>query len=396
MTLSLVGPGAAGVAAVGAAPMAAAPTTLADVAPACGTVPLDVELIIDHSGSMTSNSNNGHTREYWAQQAAFTLIDRLQANGGVGTGAASSTTGTRHRVGVTQFSGTTASVVSALASRDAAGTKALITSLGSGNTPFKLGMSTGAGDLTGHMRTTDFGLAVQHIVIFLSDGRPNPDGGSSTQRPTASEILAFQNQADQVFSIAVGSGGSGSNQVDLALMQSLAKPNDASHSRNIVDLSGLPAFFDTIFSTIACTGSPTITKTVTDGASFPGGQFDFSVACGTANLITASIALGAGATTGSTTVSGIVDGAFCTVSEKSTLPDAGASWTWGVPVYTGNPASIVAGGLRRSVSPTRGPSSCPCAVACQERHPGHVLGGRRRHQLQLPRQEHRQRDPPAR
>ena len=101
MTTSLVGPGATGVAATDATPAAAAP---ADVAPVCGTVPLDVELIIDHSGSMTSNSDNSHTREYWAQQAADALINDLQANGGVGTTANASLG--RHRVGVTQFSGT--------------------------------------------------------------------------------------------------------------------------------------------------------------------------------------------------------------------------------------------------------------------------------------------------
>ncbi len=271
--MSIVGPGTSGVAAA-PMPVSAARAAAPDAAAACGLVPIDVELIIDHSGSMTSNSNNGHTREYWAQQAAFTLIDALQANGGVGTGAATSSGG-RHRVGVTQFSGTTASVVSALASHDAAGTKPLITSTGNGNTPFKTGMSTGAADLTSHARGTDFGLTVQHVIVFLSDGRPNPDGSSSnnppwantggSQRPTQSDGNTFRGSADQVFSIAVGSGGgSGSNLVDLALMQALAKPNDSAHYTNIVDSSRLPAFFASVFQTIACPSpSPSPAPTLT-------------------------------------------------------------------------------------------------------------------------------------
>jgi len=220
---------------------------------ACGTVPLDVELVIDHSGSMTTNSDNGQTREYWAQQAADALIDALQANGGVGTGAASSVVGTLHRVGVTEFSGTTATVVSSLGANNAAATKSLITVTGSGGTPFKTGMATGAADLTSHRRGSDFGLLVRHVIVFLSDGRPNPDSTTGTtppwtdvttsQRPTQDDGAAFLAAADQVFSVAVGSGGNGSSQVDLALMQALAKPNDPNHYTNIVNSSGLPAFF---------------------------------------------------------------------------------------------------------------------------------------------------------
>lgn len=234
--------------------------TASSVEQACGTVPLDVEVILDNSGSMGTNSNNGHTRAYWASAAIKQLIDDLDANGGVGTGAASSSGG-RHRVGLTKYSGSTAVVLSALASHDAAGTEALVPGSASGSTPFKLGMAAGAADLTAHERSTDFGLTVRHVEIILSDGRPNPDPG---MRPSAGEIASFRSAADQVISIAIGSGGSGASHVDLALMESLAKPDDASHYANIVDASGLPTFFAGLFETIACpTATPVPTATPT-------------------------------------------------------------------------------------------------------------------------------------
>ena len=248
---ALVAPAGAAASAGSAATGARAASTAVE---GCGTVPLDVEIILDGSSSMSSNSNNGHTRAYWASAAIKQLIDQLDDNGGVGTGGATSSGG-RHRVGLTVYAGSTASVLSALASRDAAGTKAVVPSSASGNTPFKVGMTTGAADLVNHERSTDFGLAVRHVEIMLSDGRPNPDPG---MRPSAGDTSTFKAAADQVIAIAIGSGGSGVSQVDLALMQSLAKPNAASHYANIVDSSGLPAFFSNLFETIAC---PTLTPT---------------------------------------------------------------------------------------------------------------------------------------
>ena len=252
----------------------------------CGLVPVDVEIILDQSGSMGSNSNAGHTREYWAQQAASQLVSDLDANGGVGTGAATSSGG-RHRVGLTTFHGTINSpsgypgytVASPLGSQNAAGTTTTINSLvASGNTPFKAGMAGGAADLTAHMRTTDFGLPVTHVIVFISDGRPNPDGPTSgwgngtSQRPTQADATAFKGAAEQVFSIAIGSGGSGASQVDLALMQALAKPNDAAHYANVVDSSKLPSLFSDIFNTIACKTTPSLSTQVSTAAADFGGS----------------------------------------------------------------------------------------------------------------------------
>src|ERR1035437_6093923 len=236
--------GAAGVLAIGGAALAVSPNTPAAPAVAvaqnvCGTVPLDVEIILDTSGSMGSNSSSGQTRLHWAQAAATQLVNDLNSHGTVG-GASG-----LHHVGLTTFSGTTSTVQLALGASTGAQVNTAIGALtATGNTPFKTGMTTGAADLPTHGRTTP----VQHVIIFLSDGRPNPDPG---QRPSATDITNFQASADTIYSIAIGQGGSGSSQVDLALMQSLAKPASG-HYFNVIDSSLLPTLFSSIFTQIAC------------------------------------------------------------------------------------------------------------------------------------------------
>ena len=245
--------GAAGVLAIGGAALAVSPNKPATPvqalgAPAagettnyCGTVPLDVEIILDTSGSMTSNKSAGQTRLYWAEAAAKQLVGQLDGNGGVG-GASG-----LHHVGLTTFSGSSATPHPSLWTSDANTVNLAISGLvAGGSTPFKTGMVSGAGDLTAHESAS-----AQHVIIFLSDGRPNPDPG---QRPSAADITNFQATADPIYSIAIGQGGSGSSQVDLPLMQSLAKPASG-HYFNVTDSNlsdGLPALFGNIFTQIAC------------------------------------------------------------------------------------------------------------------------------------------------
>jgi hypothetical protein len=250
--------GAVGVLAIGGAALAVSPNTPAAPAVAvnvCGTVPLDVEIILDTSGSMSSNSSAGETRLHWAQAAATQLVNDLNTHGIVG-GASG-----LHHVGLTTFSGTTSTVQLPLGTSDASTVNAKISGLtATGNTPFKTGMATGAADLTNHGRTTP----VQHVIIFLSDGRPNPDPG---QRPSALDITNFQASADTIYSIAIGQGGSGSSQVDLALMQSLAKPASG-HYFNVIDSNLLPTLFSSIFTQIAC---PTLIITASSDTMTYGG-----------------------------------------------------------------------------------------------------------------------------
>jgi Mg-chelatase subunit ChlD len=207
----------------------------------CGIHPLDVELIIDRSGSMQSEQSGGHTRIYWARQAANQLIDDLNGNGGVGGSGI-------HHVGLTVFGGVTSSTLVALGGSDAAALHSAVNGISaSGNTPLKLGLATGAADMSGHMRVLADGLPVIHVMVMLSDGRPNPD---PAQRPNAGEIASYLGSADVAYSIAIGDGGSGATQIDLGLMMALASPASAYH--HVVEASDLPGLFADIFSELAC------------------------------------------------------------------------------------------------------------------------------------------------
>ena len=351
MTLTLVGPGAAGVAATGSAHGAAAPAAFSEVA-ACGLTPLDVVIILDNSGSMSENNagpgGSDQDRAGWAKVAIEGLIADLNANGGVGV---SGSTTERHRVGLTKYNGTTANVLSPLGSSAAP----VVPSAGSGNTPFKTGMAAGAADLTARARTTDFGLPVTQVIVFLSDGRPNPDGPSSgwgngtSQRPTLADATSFLGSADQVFSIAIGSGGSSSaTAVDLALMQELDKPSDGAHYANVLSASGLADFFDSIFQTIACPGTLLVKKVVSggdssagtfsihvkkDGSDVPGspaaGSTDgtsYSLAAGSYTVSEGAVANYTGAFSGACNADGVVtvasgQSATCTITNTYTPPE---------------------------------------------------------------------------
>ena len=184
---------------------------------ACLT-PLDVVIIIDRSGSMDLITD-GKTRLAWANDAANDLVDALQANGGVGGGGL-------HQVGLTTYGGTTASVDLGLDTTSAAGVHAAIDNWdgldGNGNTPLKTGMAAGAGDMAaGNARDFVDGVAVTQVLIFLSDGRPNPD---PAQRPNAGEIDAYLGAADEAISIRHRPDGQGepSSEPDLDLMALLA------------------------------------------------------------------------------------------------------------------------------------------------------------------------------
>jgi Mg-chelatase subunit ChlD len=224
----------------------------------CGTVPLDIELIIDRSGSMgmteLATGTPPRVRLHYAREAAAQLVDALDANGGVGEGQ-------RHHVGLTTFGDLGVAVTNVVLGDSPAGTlKSVIGGLEPGKgTPLRQAMAAGAADMTANARTTDFGLAVEHVIVILSDGRPNPDDTTASgARPTAADVSAFRAAAESVYSIAIGEGGEGLSLVDLDLMESLAK--DASNFHHIVDASDLPALFSDIFQDMSCP-SPSPTPT---------------------------------------------------------------------------------------------------------------------------------------
>ena len=196
--------------------------------------PLDVVLIIDRSGSMDLVTG-GQSRLGWAKDAATQLVTGLDGAGGVGgTGL--------HQVGVTtygnsngsppfgvlrdiQLGGSSAATVNAAINAYADGA-------GNGNTPLRQGMADGADNMLDGDRTEVDGVAVLQVLIFLSDGRPNPDSmppPESDARPTPAEIVAFHAAADQSYGIAIGPNLQGEplSEPDLALMNQIADPSGA-------------------------------------------------------------------------------------------------------------------------------------------------------------------------
>ena len=150
-----------------------------------------------------------------------------------------------HQVGAVKYAGNAsdpdAAVELAPLGPDLAAVRAAIAPLNGdgGNTPLRQGMALAASVLADGSRP-----GVTPVLIILSDGRPNPDNTSATGgRPTAAQVAAFMGSATQVYSIAIGAGGSGSSNPDVPLMRSMSKPNDDSHFYQVINASSLPDIF---------------------------------------------------------------------------------------------------------------------------------------------------------
>jgi uncharacterized repeat protein (TIGR01451 family) len=218
--------------------------------------PLDVVLIIDRSGSM-GTSQGAHTRLGWAKIAATNFVDALNGHGGVnGSGL--------HQVGLTSYGGASATVNHSMGSSDATTLDGAINGLAAnGVTPLKQGMAAGAGDMAAHDRDQVDGVAVTHVLILLSDGRPNPDAtGAAGSRPDATEISGYLSAADQTFGIGIGAGGTGANNPDLTLMNALSKPagSPSPNFYHVTDAGSLPDLFSAIAEELLC-GNIQIEKT---------------------------------------------------------------------------------------------------------------------------------------
>jgi hypothetical protein len=227
--------------------------------------PLDVVLVIDRSGSMDLVTG-GQSRLGWAKDAANNLVDGLNANGGVGAGGL-------HQVGISTYgnrdngdgnpAGFTRDLQ--LGGANAAAVHAAINaysdSAGDGNTPFRFGMADGADNMLDGDRAEVDGVAVLQVLIFLSDGRPNPDSLAPGSRPSAADITAYLASADQAYGIAIGPDGQGepTSEPDLDLMHDISNP-DPANFRHVVDAASLPDLFADLQEELLC-GDIQIDKT---------------------------------------------------------------------------------------------------------------------------------------
>jgi hypothetical protein len=252
----------------------------APAAPVCQR-PLDVVLIIDRSGSMDLVTG-GATRLSWAKDAATQLVNGLDANGGVGGSGL-------HQVGVTTYgnrdnsdgvpSGFTRDVQldGSSAAAVIAAINAYSDTAGTGNTPFRYGMADGADNMLDGDRASVNGVSVTQVLIFLSDGRPNPDSLAPGSRPSGAEIASYLAAADQAYGIAIGPDGQGDplSEPDLDLMHDISNP-DPDNFRHVVDAASLPDLFAAIEDELLCPDI-SIVKTA-DPTELPpgGGAVDYS------------------------------------------------------------------------------------------------------------------------
>jgi von Willebrand factor type A domain/Putative Flp pilus-assembly TadE/G-like/IPT/TIG domain len=244
---------------------------------ACGAPPLvlnDVELVIDKSGSMGGNYSGtpSEPRLYWAKLAANQLVTDLADNGGIGA--------TGNQVGITTFSTASASSDPTAWTSTAAELATKINAItAGGETPTALGMQTATADLIANARNA-VGGKVKRVVIFVSDGRPNPDLGpnglpatdaTNNQRPTQADITAYLGSADVAYSILIGTSpyyyaiNQGppldANINDPDMMKLLATKNDMTatppqiYYYNVVQASDLPNVFQQIAGQILGSGA---------------------------------------------------------------------------------------------------------------------------------------------
>lgn len=226
--------------------------------------PLDIVMIIDRSGSM-AEITGGKSRLQWAKDAANNLVNGLDAQGGVGGSGL-------HQVGLSTYGNNSVTRNIQLGSSLPAAIHAAINApTPNGNTPLRQGMDDGRLNMLAGDRVAVDGVAVLHVLIFLSDGRPNPDSLAPGSRPSPGDITAYLAAADQTYGIAIGPAGQGNATTapDLALMNAISSPTGSSNGsgdftggnyRHVVDAASLPNLFASIQQELLC-GDIQIEKT---------------------------------------------------------------------------------------------------------------------------------------
>jgi fimbrial isopeptide formation D2 family protein len=229
--------------------MGVARVVATDAPRVCGVIPVDLVFVIDRSGSMNT-TEGALTRLGWAKLAATGLVDQFNSPAG--------SVGTLHQVGVSTFGGTSTTRNVQLGTSNAATVNAAINAIAANSgTPFDIGMAEGADNMLDGDRSTHNGVPVTQVLIFLSDGNPDPD----SYAPSNTEINSYLASADKAFAVAIGPDGGnlggGGTGVSYALMRQISKPGyvdvgNPGGFRAVTNASGLPNLFDALYEEIAC------------------------------------------------------------------------------------------------------------------------------------------------
>jgi Mg-chelatase subunit ChlD len=202
---------------------------------------LDVVIIIDRSGSMISNSSGGHTRLYWAKQAALELVN------GIAGGPSSHTLGGSH-VEVITFGGNSASRVVAFSS-NADTVRGAITGISesystSTDTYIALGMTMATNDLNAHVHSDSY-----RVVVLLSDGRNYQTGDSTSgttcdnthqrRANTVAAIAGLHAAANTVYTVGLGDETTCGPAHDQLCAANSCNPQELDHDL-LVDIAGPP------------------------------------------------------------------------------------------------------------------------------------------------------------
>jgi hypothetical protein len=210
---------------------------------------LDVVIAIDKTGSMDQQTG-GHTRLYWAQQAALALVN------GIAGGSGSNTLGSNH-VEVLTFDGSAVATRVVAFSSNAVAVRNAINGISNpaGDTYIARGIEMATADLNAHTHNESY-----RVLVLLSDGRNyvNGDPQSGTNCPpthqrradTVNAIPNLHAAADTVYTVGIGSQTDGPNscnpdELDQDLLGDIAEGPPGDYTW-VIDASTLPDIYSGI------------------------------------------------------------------------------------------------------------------------------------------------------
>jgi len=248
---------------------------------------LDVVIVIDKTGSMLQDAS-GHTRLYWAKQAALALVDGMA---GVSTPESLSP----HHVEIITFDGAVPVTIVTPFSNDAVAVRAAINAIANPpsvtDTYIAPALTRATTDLNNHVHGGSHGS--YKVVVLLSDGRNYTDGDDTygTDCPathgrrtnTVNAIPGLHVAADTVYTISLGDETTcGTSHTQLCAPEN-CNPSELDHYllvdiaegppgdyTNVEDASTLPDIYGDISQEVinicpptTATATPTKTSTAT-------------------------------------------------------------------------------------------------------------------------------------